>query len=249
MATNKYLQRLTLHHVTLEASFFTGFDHGLIQNKVLDALDLEDCALAGACTNDAVAGMFQALAAGRLSHVSRLALPPLLWTESLCSAFRTYLEGACQLRHLSLAGARGSLNDESFGQIIPDSLFLETLVVASHVSLSGNSFRRFTENLATNRSLKSLELWGWNVEGDILENLIRSATDNYTLESVRLSSDCSSQLERLRIILQLNRAGRKYLVNNVDCDKGRGIEVIAEVSSDLDCLLVLLLENPSLCSR
>lgn len=50
-------------------------------------------------------------------------------------------------------------------------------------------------------------------------------------------------------ILEMNKAGRKYYITNNQMNKAKGVEVLAAVTSKVDCLFLHLMENPFLCRR
>jgi hypothetical protein len=70
---------------------------------------------------------------------------------------------------------------------------------------------------------------------------------NYKLETLP-DFAANDQFGDLGVILRLNGAGRRYLIQ----DKGslsKGVEVLCAVNDDLNCVFFHLLENPSLCKR
>jgi hypothetical protein len=50
----------------------------------------------------------------------------------------------------------------------------------------------------------------------------------------------------LGALLRLNKAGRHYLLDDVPSIV-KGIKVLSDISDDLDCVFLHLLENPLLC--
>jgi hypothetical protein len=52
----------------------------------------------------------------------------------------------------------------------------------------------------------------------------------------------------VKAILRLNRAGRRYLIED-GSSISKGVEVLSAVSDDINCLFLHLLENPGLCNR
>jgi hypothetical protein len=66
---------------------------------------------------------------------------------------------------------------------------------------------------------------------------------NYTLVTI-------SGIGRVGVfgaILRLNKAGRRYLIEDGSISKG--IKVLIRVNDDINCVLLHLLENPRLCDR
>jgi hypothetical protein len=69
---------------------------------------------------------------------------------------------------------------------------------------------------------------------------------NYWLEAIpRLRQDGAGDI---RSILQLNAAGRRYLVQD-GSSISKGVDVLSNVSNDINSLFLHLLENPRLCDR
>jgi hypothetical protein len=66
---------------------------------------------------------------------------------------------------------------------------------------------------------------------------------NYALESLPYI-----QGGDMDAILRLNKAGRRYLIED-GSSISKGVEVLSAVSSETDCVFLHLLENPTLCDR
>jgi hypothetical protein len=49
-------------------------------------------------------------------------------------------------------------------------------------------------------------------------------------------------------ILQLNKAGRRYLIED-GSSISKGVKLLSAVSNNINCVLLHLLENPRLCDR
>jgi hypothetical protein len=49
-------------------------------------------------------------------------------------------------------------------------------------------------------------------------------------------------------ILQLNKAGRRYLIED-GASVSKGVKVLCAVSDEINCVFLHLLENPRLCDR
>ena len=67
---------------------------------------------------------------------------------------------------------------------------------------------------------------------------------NYALESLPIIN----QEGNVNTILRLNKAGRRYLVQD-GFSISKGVEVLSSVNNDLNCVFLHLLENPRLCDR
>jgi hypothetical protein len=107
--------------------------------------------------------------------------------------------------------------------------------------------------LQQNTKLKTIRLVDSSVcrklalTNDACKQMASILKKNYKLESLP-DFAANDQLEDLGVILRLNGAGRRYLIQ----DKGsvsKGVEVLCAVSNDLNCVFFHLLENPSLCKR
>jgi hypothetical protein len=69
-------------------------------------------------------------------------------------------------------------------------------------------------------------------------------SESYNEEHRLFVLDTSKDL--LGVILRLNRAGRRYIINDAGSRK-KGVDVLIQVSDDLACLCFHLRENPLLC--
>jgi hypothetical protein len=58
----------------------------------------------------------------------------------------------------------------------------------------------------------------------------------------------TQRLGDIRSILQLNRAGRRYLVQD-GSSISKGVDVLSRVNDDINSVFLHLLENPRLCDR
>jgi hypothetical protein len=82
---------------------------------------------------------------------------------------------------------------------------------------------------------------------DACKQLASILRKNYKLE-ILPDFAVNDQFGDLAVILRLNGAGRRYLIQ----DKGsvsKGVEVLCAVNDDLNCVFFHMLENPSLCKR
>jgi hypothetical protein len=123
---------------------------------------------------------------------------------------------------------------------------LETLSLISK-DARVEDFLVFVAAIQPNTTLKTLQLLGAasRVDNDEMKDLIPVLTKNYGLE----------EFPRLRLgagdvnsILQLNRAGRRYLIED-GSSISKGVDVLSRVSSDINSVFFHLLENPRLCDR
>jgi hypothetical protein len=70
---------------------------------------------------------------------------------------------------------------------------------------------------------------------------------NYGLESLP-GIDLENRAGDVGAILRLNKAGRRYLVQD-GSSISKGVEVLSRVNNDINCVFLHLLENPRLCDR
>jgi hypothetical protein len=79
-----------------------------------------------------------------------------------------------------------------------------------------------------------------------IKHFVSLVKKNYALESLDPYLYGHDKTGELCTILRLNRAGRRYLIEDAG-SIAKGVEVLSTVSEDLNCLLYHLLENPLLC--
>jgi hypothetical protein len=77
------------------------------------------------------------------------------------------------------------------------------------------------------------------------KELILVLKKNYGLEAI---SGLRHGAGDIRSIFDLNRAGRRYLVQG-GSSISKGVNVLSRVSSDINSVFLHLLENPRLCDR
>jgi hypothetical protein len=85
----------------------------------------------------------------------------------------------------------------------------------------------------------------FDVDDDKMKDLVPVLTQNYGLEEfpgLRIGAG------DIRSIFQLNRAGRRYLVQD-GSSISKGVDVLSGVSNDINSVFLHLLENPRLCDR
>jgi hypothetical protein len=121
---------------------------------------------------------------------------------------------------------------------------LETLAMVSD-DTSFEDYLVFVAEIQPNTTLKSLELVTLCVDDDKMKDLIPILKKNYGLEALPRLHHGSGDI---RSILQLNGAGRRYLVQD-GSSISKGVAVLSRVSSDINSVFLHLLENPRLCDR
>jgi hypothetical protein len=70
---------------------------------------------------------------------------------------------------------------------------------------------------------------------------------NFALESLPMIN-LDNRPRDVGAILRLNAAGRRYLIED-GSPVSKGVEVLSRVCSDINCVFLHLLENPTLCDR
>jgi hypothetical protein len=101
-----------------------------------------------------------------------------------------------------------------------------------------------------NTTLKRLRLFPFHdvdfcLDKDETKDLIRVLKKNYGLEEIMGLRDGG---EDIRSIFELNRAGRRYLVQD-GSSISKGVDVLSRVRNDINSVFLHLLENPRLCDR
>jgi hypothetical protein len=104
----------------------------------------------------------------------------------------------------------------------------------------------FVAALKLNTTLKSLQLHpSYGMDEDETKYLVPVLKKNYGLEEL---PGLHHGEEDIRSIFELNRAGRRYLVQD-GSSISKGVDVLSGVSNDINCVFLHLLANPGLCDR
>jgi hypothetical protein len=126
---------------------------------------------------------------------------------------------------------------------------LETLSMPCHVARF-EDYVVFVTAIQRNTTLKSLRLYPINgvdfrVDEDEAKELIPVLKKNYGLEAILGLHHSAGDI---RSIFELNRAGRRYLVQD-GSSISKGVDVLSRVNDDINSVFLHLLENPRLCVR
>jgi hypothetical protein len=137
---------------------------------------------------------------------------------------------------------------------------LESLDVKCPYGFDRDSYLVVVSLFVTNTRLKTLRIPfdGSSIGDDGMKDLISIVKKNYGLECLDYKQtywgegkgspisahDTTGELDT---IFKLNRAGRRYLIQEGPESIANGIEVLVAVRDDLGCLFYHLLENPTLC--
>jgi hypothetical protein len=144
---------------------------------------------------------------------------------------------AIDFRMVALAALRENKTLESLSMISEHATFDDYLVCVAAIQ--------------PNTTLKSLRLYPSYgvlvcVDQHETKELILVLKENYGLEAIpRLRQDGTGDICS---ILQLNQAGRCYLVQD-GSSISKGVDVLGGVSNDINSVFLHLLENPRLCDR
>jgi hypothetical protein len=132
--------------------------------------------------------------------------------------------------------------------MLEDNTSLECLDIRSRRGLSLNNYFSALESLQTNTTLKTFRLYPNLASfGDAeMKRLISLAKKNYGLESLDEGLSAQDKTGELGTLLRLNRAGRRYLIQDAS-SIAQGVEVLVAVRDDIGCLFYHLLESPLLC--
>jgi hypothetical protein len=203
--------------------------NGLAKNSTLEALVLDDM-----ITSDSDNGVSARNALSFLRTNSTLRSLTVSFVraqnESYVSAFRLeavgMMENTC-LENLTIKESSGS-----------DITVEELLTLISALQL--------------NTTLKTLEFHSSCFENgyfsvDEVNQLVSILKKNYGLEHLLPDIPCADG-GRVKAILRLNAAGRRYLIED-GSSISKGVDVLSAVSDEIDCVFLHLLENPSLCDR
>jgi hypothetical protein len=126
---------------------------------------------------------------------------------------------------------------------------LETLSLFSDHASRFEDYHVFLAAIQPNITLKRLRLQGsqddFCLDKDETKRLMLVLRENYGLEAI---SGLRHAAGDICSIFQLNRAGRRYLVQD-GSSIPKGVDVLIGVSNDINSVFLHLLENPRLCNR
>jgi hypothetical protein len=124
---------------------------------------------------------------------------------------------------------------------------LECLDIKSD-GISPDAYFAALESLQPSSTLKTLRLSPiiasmGEAEMNQVVSLVRK---NYSLAVLDEGVSANDETGELGILLRLNQAGRRYLIEDA-ASITKGVEVLISVGDDIGCLFYHLLENPTLC--
>jgi hypothetical protein len=132
-----------------------------------------------------------------------------------------------------------------FPAVLCENESLETLAIMSH-DARFEDYLVFVAAIQPNTTLKKVHFQTLfcRIDKDETKDLVSALKKNYGLEVI----PALSHGENVCSILQLNGAGRRYLVQD-GSSISKGVAVLSAVSKDINSVFLHLLENPRLCDR
>jgi hypothetical protein len=141
-------------------------------------------------------------------------------------------------------------------KMLEENRFLKSLTItASRDNIRFEELLALISALQLNTTLKILSLqhfFSANVNNiylsdDKANQLVSILRKNYGLERL-VPVIFGTDRRTVKAILKLNRAGRRYLIED-GSSISKGVEVLSAVNDDINCVFLHLLENPGLCVR
>jgi hypothetical protein len=132
--------------------------------------------------------------------------------------------------------------------------FLESLTITDYgkTTIQVEELFALLSALQLNTTLKTLGFQSLCFDGmhftvDEASRLVSILMKNYGLERLWPNIPHADD-GRVKAILMLNRAGRRYLIKD-GSSISKGVDVLSAVSDEIDCVFIHLLENPNFCDR
>jgi hypothetical protein len=218
---------------TVDEALCTAIKNGLGMNETLENLDFDGVRL----TDDNASLWYRAFSfLGTKNALKSLRVDLRHVPESSVAPFRTNIVAMLQ-----------------------ESASLESLSLQSSNTIKAEDFIALVTALQHNLSLKTFSIYDHRSRQSTNDNRNLRLTDdenkqmaallkrNYAMESLP-DIDLGNKAGDLGAILQLNEAGRRYLIED-GYSISKGVEVLCAVSNEINCVFLHLLENPTLCDR
>jgi hypothetical protein len=224
LQVNNGLKKLTIHGIDLiDEKLSTAMRLGLGKNSTLESLELSIIKLGD---NDTC---LRREAFSFLRTNTALKTLDMIFEHDVTESHAT----AIRMEALTMLHENESLETLS---MVSDARFEDYLVLVAAIQ--------------PNTTLKSLQLRqffyaDFCVNVDETKDLIPVLKKNYGLEAIPGLHHGAGDVNS---ILQLNRAGRRYLVQD-GFSISKGVDVLSGVSNDINSVFFHLLENPRLCDR
>jgi hypothetical protein len=140
-------------------------------------------------------------------------------------------------------------------KMLEENSFLESLIVATGYNIKFEELLALVSALQRNTTLKYLGfqstienlLYKLYLNDDEVNQLASILKKNYGLQLLVPDLFCADD-GIVKAILRLNRAGRRYLIED-GSSVSKGVDLLSAVSEDINCVFLHLLENPGLCNR
>jgi hypothetical protein len=195
------------------------------------------------------------LGLGRNSALESLELLNITSTDNDTSLWRdafSFLRTNIALKNLTLdfeqdvTESYATATRMEFPAVLCDNESLETLSIMS-LDARFEDYLVFIAAIQPNTTLKKLQFQNllFCLEKGETKDLVSVLKKNYGLEVIPAFSYGG---ENVCSILQLNGAGRRYLVQD-GSSISKGVDVLSAVSDDINSVFLHLLENPRLCDR
>jgi hypothetical protein len=223
LGNNTGLSSLTIRNCEcIDESLCTAMEYGLGMNESVVELELLNIVL----DDDNFALWCRALSFLRINKALRVLRITMEHdvTESCACAFRMHivamLEENASLEYISMETTRENKAEEYIALLsaLRNNTTLKVLRLGGSLRLSDNEDKEVVSLLKKNYGLKMLPGLSIHRAGDV------------------------------SAILQLNAAGRRYLIQD-GSSICKGVDVLSSVSMDINCIFLHLLENPRLCDR
>ena len=216
----------------------------MYQNKNLDLLFIRNLKLEHVEIQDLIAEFCQAVTSS--TSLKHMALGKIYLMDSDSEDLARMVRNNLRLKYLYLWLTR--LTDVGKSKILSavrETMTLTKLGLAGGFK-DGMTAVSFLHELPNNTSLKAIGL-GLNLDDRCAGPLMEAIKPTYGLEDLCLHGN--GKCDKIaNTILRLNKAGRRYLVED-PASKEKGVELLIEVKDDVNCSFFHLLENPSLCER
>jgi hypothetical protein len=231
---NNGLKELTFLKFHIDEELSTAMMLGLGKNSTLEKLELRGIKSAG---DDTLLWMkaLSFLSTNTALKTLHMSFDENYVMESHSIALRMEVAAASAIRMEVAAALSKNKSLETLDFMLP---YKET---------GFKDFLVFLVAIQPNITLKRLP-WsehGFCLDEDETERLILVLKKNYGLEEI---SGLRHAAGDIRSIFQLNRAGRRYLVQD-GSSISKGVDVLIGVSNDINSVFLHLLENPRLCDR
>jgi hypothetical protein len=226
MGRNKGLKTLKVDGFdSMENSLCTAMTNGLGLNETLESLEIRDVNLC----DDTAPSWCRALSFLR-TNTALKSLGVVVRqgdTESCLSAFRIDIAAMLQ-----------------------ENASLESLSIVSMNTIKAENYVALITALQDNRTLQKVILahcGTLELTDDEDKHMAQILKKNFALESLP-NIHLDTRSGDVGAILQLNEAGRRYLIED-GSSISKGVAVLSAVRSDINCVFLHLLENPRLCYR